>query len=154
MPQIDYPIHGIALSVQDIALKMLYSSYNLGRLVNNQQRYEETQERYTMYDMFTDVRQAICTELFSTQSVNSFRRQLQLLHLNMIVAIYLSNPASYPFAARTLAANDLDVLEQAAKRSARSSSIDGMTRAHLKEVLRQISAAKGAKRDFATFRKQ
>jgi hypothetical protein len=146
--QIDYPFHAYALSVQNGALSMLYSPYILGRLVDNQERYQQGQERYTMYDMFTDVRRAIWPEVATPQNVNDFRRQLQLLHLQKIISIYLGTPSAYPFDALTLAANDLDVLETAAKKALESSSIDGMTRAHFKEVLRQIAAAKGAKRDF------
>jgi hypothetical protein len=149
MPQIDYPIHAYALNVQNSALYMLYSPYILGRLVNNQERYAEGQERYTIYDMFTDVRRAIWSEVVGPKNVNSFRRQLQLLHLNKIIGIYLSSSYAYPFDARILAANDLDILEDAVKKALKSSAINGMTRAHFKEVLRQIAAAKGAKRSFA-----
>ncbi len=148
--QIDYPLHARVLSVHNLALRMLYSPYVLGRLINNQERYKEGQERYTMYDMFMDVRRAIWSEIVTPENVNSFRRQLQLLHLNKVIAIYLSNPSSYPSDARTLASNDLDILEGAIKKAVSSSAIDGMTRAHFKEVLRQVSAAKGAKREFAT----
>jgi len=154
MAQIDYPIHARVLSVQNIALNMLYSPYVLGRLVNNQERYEEGQERYTMYDMFTDVRRAIWSEVVAPENVNSFRRQLQLLHLNRIIGIYLSSSPSYPCDARTLAANDLDILEGTIKKAVNSSAINGMIRAHFKEVLRQISAAKGAKRDFTVVGKE
>jgi hypothetical protein len=133
---------------------MLYSTYVLNRLVNNQERYKADQERYAMYNMFTDVRRAIWSEVVAPENVNSFRRQLQLLHLKRIVDIYLSDSYSYPSDARTLAANDLDVLESGVKETVASSAIDGMTRAHFKEVLRQISAAKGAKRDFTVIKKK
>jgi hypothetical protein len=152
--QVDYPLHAYVLGAQNIALRMLYSTYVLNRLVNNQERYKVGQERYTMYNMFTDVRRAIWSEIVAPENVNSFRRQLQLLHLKRIVDIYLSDSFSYPSDARTLAANDLDILEEAVKRAVGSSAIDGMTRAHFKEVLRQISAAKGAKRDFTVVEKK
>ncbi len=146
--QVDFPIHAAALGAQDLALGMLYSPHILNRLVDNQERYENGQERYTIYDMFTDVRRAIWTEIIAPENVNSFRRQLQLHHLKKIIGIYLSSSYGYPFDARTLAANDLDIVEEAAQKAAKSPAIDGMTRAHFKEVLRQISAAKGAKHDF------
>jgi len=154
MAQIDFPLHAAVLGVQNLALSMLYSYHILNRLVDNQERYEDGQERYTIYDMFTDVRRAIWSEIVAPENVNSFRRQLQLRHLNRIIEIYLSSSYKYPFDARTLAANDLDVLESAVKKAVASSAIDGMTRAHFKEVLRQISAAKGAKRDFTVVGKK
>jgi hypothetical protein len=101
-----------------------------------------------MYDMFNDTRKSIWSELSGPSNINSFRRGLQLAHLQRLVNIYLSMPAMYPPDARTLAANDLDILEDAAGKAVHSGSIDGMTQAHLKEVLRQISAAKKAQREY------
>ncbi len=153
LPQIDYPLHRYVLSVQQTTLNMLYSTYILGRLITNVERYHEGEEIYTLDDMFNDVRKAIWSELTANENINSFRRQLQMVHLERIINIYLSSPSSYPFDARSLAANDLDIIENAAKKAMKSSSINGMTRAHLKEVLRQIAAAKSAKRSFAADRR-
>lgn len=145
---IDYPIHERVLSVQRIALSNLYNPVMLGRMRNNLERYNTAEDVYTMYDMFTEVRRAIWGEITGPANINSYRRQLQLAHLQQIIDIYLSPEAQYPNDARTLAANDLDVLEGAASRAVGSSAINGMTRAHLKEVLRQIKAAKDADREF------
>ena len=136
--------------VQEGALSRLYAPVLLQRLVNNEARYADGAERYTMYDMFTDVRRAIWSEIVKPESVNSFRRQLQLGHLQRIVNIYLSAPAKYPGDARTLAANDLVILEDAAKKALRSGAIDNMTQAHFREVIRQIEAARSAKKEYST----
>ncbi len=146
---IEYPWHQNILNVQQAALANLYSAMTVGRLLNNVDRYENPADAYTMYDLFTDVRRSIWGEIVAPENVNSQRRQLQLAHLNWIAAIYLTSPAVYPTDALTLAANDLDILEQAAKKAVASQKIDEMTRAHYKEVIRQIEAAKGAKRNFA-----
>jgi hypothetical protein len=114
-------------------------------------KLEPGDEKYTMYDLFTDARKAIWSELSGPSNINSFRRQLQLVHLQRLINIYLSAPTNYPSDARTLAASDLDTIEEAARRGAGASSIDGMTQAHLKEVLRQIASAKKAQRDYTTF---
>lgn len=149
VPQVDYPIHTMALGMQNLVLTRLYSPYVLGRLLNNLERYEAGAERYTMYDMFTDVRSAIWSELFNVANVNSYRRQLQLSHLNRLSGIYLSTTALFPHDALTLAGNELDVIYDAAEDAVKSSSINSMTRAHYKEVLRQIDAARGAKRNYS-----
>ena len=104
-----------------------------------------------MYDLFTEVRRAIWSEIFIPENVNSLRRQLQLYHLRRITAIYLSNASVYPADALTLAANDLDILENAAKSAVNSYAIDNMTRAHFKEVIRQINAARSAERNYVGF---
>ena len=104
-----------------------------------------------MHNMFRDVRQAIWGEITGPSNVNSHRRQLQLAHLTRIVRIYLSGSFMYPSDARTLAANDLDILESAAKRAVNSTAINDMSKAHFKEVLRQIEAAKNSEREYSKF---
>ncbi|MBI5265779.1 MAG: zinc-dependent metalloprotease [candidate division Zixibacteria bacterium] len=148
---IDYPFHQMVLSMQNSALAKLYHPATLGRLTNNLARVKAGDDKYTMYDMFTDARKAIWGELNGPANINSYRRQLQLAHLQRIITLYLSAPMIYPADARTLASNDLDVIEEAAGRASRSGAIDGMTQAHLKEVLRQIAAAKKAQRSYSQF---
>jgi len=143
---VDFPLHQIALNLQNTALANLYSNYVLMRLLNGQERIEDGRPRYTMYDMFTDVRRAIWGEMIEPGNVNSFRRQLQLAHLGRLSHIYVSATSVYPADARTLAANDLEILENAAQRAVQSTRIDEMSRAHYKEVLRQIQATKEARR--------
>ncbi len=142
--QVDYPLHQRVLAFQTMALGRLYGPAVIGRLLNNVERFADGEDKYTMFDMFTEVRRAIWSEIVAPENVNSFRRQLQLAHLNRIIGIYLSLPSQYPADARTLAANDLDILGAAAKRAAGMSSLDEMSRAHYKEVVRQIDAAKNA----------
>ncbi len=136
------------LYVQQTALSRLYSPELIGRLLNNLERVNPGEDVYTMYDMFTDVRRAIWSEMTGPSNVNSYRRQLQMAHLNHIMNIYLGPTVMYPMDARTLAANDLDILEQAARSAVQSSRIDDMSRAHFKEVLRQIASTKDARRDY------
>nr|HPI32265.1 zinc-dependent metalloprotease [candidate division Zixibacteria bacterium] len=147
--QIDYPLHEIWLGMQNAVLSRLYDPLTLGRLRNNLARVAPAADRYTMYDMFSDVRGSIWSELAQAQTINSFRRQLQLLHLQRLIQIYLSDAAAFPSDARTLAANDLDLIGTAAARAAASGKLDGMSLAHCKEVVRQIDAAKGAMRQYS-----
>ncbi len=148
---LDYPWHQQVMSVQNYAIYILYSPQSIGRLLNNLERYGENDERYTMYDMFTDTRRAIWGEASGPANVNSYRRQLQLAHLNKIIDIYLSGSWAYPSDARTLAANDLDILEEASRTASTSAAINEMSRAHFKEVLRQIRAAKNSEREYYKF---
>ncbi|MCH9025337.1 MAG: hypothetical protein IH931_08390, partial [candidate division Zixibacteria bacterium] len=48
-------------------------------------------------------------------------------------------------------ANDLDVLESAAKKAVNSAAINDMSKAHFKEVLRQIKAAKNSEKEYSKF---
>ena len=146
-----YPWHQYVMSVQNATVYTLYSPQTIGRLLNNVGRYKANEEAYTMYDLFTDTRRAIWGEISAPASVNSYRRQLQLAHLNKIIDVYLSGVVLYPSDARTLAANDLDILEDAAKTASTSSTINDMSRAHYKEVLRQIRSAKNSEREYEKF---
>ena len=139
------------MSIQNTALNILYNPRTLGRLVNNLDRYKKGEERYTMHDMFRDTRRAIWGEITGPSNVNSHRRQLQLAHLTRIARIYLSGSFMYPADARTLVANDLDILESAAKKAANSAAINDMSKAHFKEVLRQIKAAKNSEKEYSKF---
>jgi len=146
--QVDYPLHQAVLNTQQVALSRLYSPDVLGRLLNNVERFGPNDPTYTMYDMFTDVRRAIWSEIVQPENVNSFRRQLQLAHLQTIITIFLGPSSRYPADARSLAGNDLNILEAAARKAINNTVIDDMTVAHFKEVIRQIEAAKNAQRSF------
>jgi len=148
--QLDYPIHQQALRVQTAAIDRLYGPFIIGRLLNNAVKYASGEDRYLMVDMFADMRKGIWAEALSPKSVNSFRRQLQLAHLEKLIGVYLSAPATYPSDARTLAANDLNLLETACTRTAATPGVDAMSQAHFKEVVRQIQAAQGAQREYGS----
>ena len=147
---IAYPYHQQVLNVQNYALNYLYSPVTLARVVDNSDRWADGDEQYNIYEVFTDIRRAIWAEIVNPDNVTSLRRQLQIRHLSWITGIYLSHPAQFPTDARTLAANDLDILEAAAKKAIGASGINDMSRAHYKEVLRQIDAAKTAEREYTS----
>ncbi|MDD5426483.1 MAG: zinc-dependent metalloprotease [candidate division Zixibacteria bacterium] len=146
--QLDYPIHQMVLNIQTTALNKLYDPYTLGRLLNNLVRLNKDDKRYTMYDLFRDTRQALWSEMMELAEVNSFRRQLQLAHLNILTNIFLSSPGRYPADALTLAANDLEILYEGTLKAAKASSLDPMSRAHFSEVKRQIESARNAQKSF------
>lgn len=144
--QVDYPIHQRVLTYQQRALANLYSPYVLGRLLNNLDRYPAGAEKYTMQDMFSELRDGIWTELNNTGNVNSFRRQLQIAHLDRLIRIYMGTTGQYPADAIALAGADLDNIEAKAERAATASGLNAITRAHFAEVARQISSAKESRR--------
>lgn len=145
---VDYPIHQRVLGIQMTAINRLYSSDVIGRLLNNVQRFGPDEDPYTMHEMFTEVRRSIWGEIVAPEDVNSFRRQLQLAHLNKVIDIFLSPASKYPADARTLAANDLDILKDAARKAVASGRLDQMSHAHFKQVIRRIEAAESASLEF------
>ncbi|MCD6250001.1 MAG: zinc-dependent metalloprotease [candidate division Zixibacteria bacterium] len=145
---IAYQWHERVLNIQRRAVNTLYIPRTLARLLNNLSRVPDDQPKYTMHDLFTEVRRSIWSEIVAPNNVSSLRRQLQMFHLRRIIYIYLSNASVYPSDALTLAANDLEILKNAAQNAIRSKAINEMTRAHFKEVLRQINAALSADRNY------
>jgi hypothetical protein len=148
---IAYQWHERVLNVQSAAINNLYNPLTLQRLLNNLARVPDGMPKYTMLDLFTDVRRSIWSEITAPSNVNSYRRQLQMYHLRRIIGIYLSSASMYPSDALTLAANDLDILDRAARNAVNSSAIDEMSKAHYREVVRQIEAARSARRQFFGF---
>lgn len=148
-PRVDYPVHDKVLSYQANALARLLSPYVLDRLLDNSVRTPAGEEKYTMVDLFNDLRGSVWGEIDGPQNVNSFRRQLQITHLRYLIVIYLNDSHIFPYDARALAANDLDRLERKAKAAVNAGTLNTITAAHFKEVLRQIEAAKGAKRSYS-----
>ena len=149
-PTIDFQIHSAALNIQRNTLNKLFGTYTLGRLHNNLQRVADNADKYTMLEMFGDVRRSIWYEVINPRNINSYKRQLQLAHLQKISELFLTSSDSYPADALTLAGNDLDIIESVTKKALNNSSnLNEMTKAHLKEVLRQIDATKGSKRTYS-----
>ena len=149
--QVDYPIHQAALQIQQTALFRLYSPYVLGRLMNMSEHVDEGADYYSMYEMFTDTREAIWGEAVSVRSVNTYRRQLQIAHLGHLERIYLSGPNWFPMDARTLAANDIEIIESACENAVGDRGLDEMSRAHFREVLRRIQAIKDARMEYSKY---
>ncbi len=140
---LDYPFHQQVLARQQMALSQLMSSFTLGRMVNNVVRYDDPANAYTLLEMFEDLRSAVWSEALNRQPVNSLRRQLQLAHLDRLINVYLNLSSSLPADVKTVTANELAVIKQAASRAAEA-SVGNMSTIHYREVVRQIDAAQRA----------
>jgi hypothetical protein len=139
--RVDYPIHGIIQLVQASSLFRLYDPLVLQRLQDNEIRFEKGETPFTMAEMFQDVRQAIWAELPNMQDINSFRRELQRMHLYILTRILINEPSSLPHDAVTLARADLSEIKNQIDQKLGSSKVDVYTRAHLDETRAKIEAA-------------
>ncbi|MCD6163505.1 MAG: zinc-dependent metalloprotease [candidate division Zixibacteria bacterium] len=140
--RLDYPIHDRVFSCQKIAIDRLYNPIALSRLQDIVLHYEKGQEIYTMTDMFTDLRRAVWSpEIVSGKNINSFRRRLQRYHLDKAIGMVLQKQAGIPEDARTLARNDLKILQRAIAKAITVPTLDIITKAHLEESKARIDAA-------------
>jgi len=155
--RVDYPIHDRVFACQKEPIDRLFNPTTLQRLQDIELRYQPNQEKYTMADMFTDLRRAIWGEIVSLENINSFRRRLQRYHLDKDIAMVLDNLPGVPEDARTLARNDLKVLQGAIPKALGNINLDLVTKAHLEESKARIDAAlkAGIERSFGkTAKKQ
>ena len=141
MVRLDFPVHNAVLAMQVAPMVRMYHPIVLARLQDLELRYPQGQRPFTMEEMFGALRDAIWSELRGPSSINSFRRELQRVHLAILMHYVVSEGAGAPQDASTLARADLSRILRGITRALGGSAIDGMTRAHLDESRARIEAA-------------
>jgi len=143
--RIDYPLHKKVLEIQKRALSQMFATGVLARIEDLSMYYEAKEVPFTMVDLFTKVRQAIWSDI-NDEKIVSFRRNLQRLHLKMMVQMILQQSKNeFPEDARALARLTLHTLQQDIEIALNGSGhIDAFKQAHLMEVAAQIKSALNA----------
>ncbi len=139
--RLDFPVHNSVLAVQAAPLVRLYHPLVLSRLQDLQLHYAAGHSPFTMEELFSVVRDAIWSELASGRSINSFRRELQRVHLGILMHYVMSFGAGAPHDAATLARADMKLLLRGVNRALAGTAMDSMTRAHLDECKARMEAA-------------
>ncbi len=139
MFRLDYPIHGIVQLLQISALNRLYDPLILMRMQDNELRFEDD-DKFTMPELFSGVRESIWSEVSDGRNVNSFRRELQRMHLFMLDILLIRFPPAFPHDAVTLARADMVKIRTYIKAALEKGGLDTYTEAHLQESLARIDA--------------
>ena len=140
----DFDIHDWVLSVQSEPFYWIYDPVLLERVLNNEIRMPEGAEAFTLVELFDSVRDAVWSEIATGASIDSYRRNLQRAHLEMIIGIVLDPAYGTPEDAVTLARRDLVLIKNrigALLSGDAVSGLDPMTAAHLDECLSRINLA-------------
>ncbi len=135
---LDFDLHTYVLNAQQTPFYWLYDPMVLTRVINNERRMLDGEEPFTIVELFDTVRGSIWSELQTGTPIDSFRRNLQRVHLKMITSIVLSPANGTPEDAVALARRDLNILKQSIENNLSSGSafgLDIMTKAHLEECL-------------------
>jgi hypothetical protein len=140
----DYPIHGIVQVLQASALFRLYDPLILQRLQDNEIRFPKGEKPFTMAEMFESLRNSIWKEVADGTHINSFRRELQRMHLYILSRILIYEPTIVPHDAVTLARYDFETMKAQIEQRLAQNSGDLYSIAHLKEVQAKIDAALNA----------
>ena len=140
----DYPIHGIVQLLQASALFRLYDPLILQRLQDNEIRFPRGETPFTMAEMFEGLRSSIWQEVWEATNINSFRRELQRMHLFILSRILINEPSIVPHDAITLARYDLETLQAQIEQRLSQDTGDIYSIAHLREVQAKINAVLNA----------
>ncbi|MFQ5701507.1 MAG: zinc-dependent metalloprotease [Acidobacteriota bacterium] len=146
MARMEYPLHNVALAIQDNVLDALLNPVKLDRLVDLQMQFAPDDEPFTLAEMFDGLQHAIWAEVYrgATPRINSFRRGLQRAHLNRVIRLLLAPPRGTPDDATMMARANLSDLRERIDRMLQGKTVDLATRAHLDETRARIDAALSA----------
>lgn len=139
MQRRDLPIHDIVLQNQLMPLAWVYDPLTLRRLADSAKLLSAGTEPFTIGELFGAVRGAIWQEAFAQAPADSYRRNLQRLHLELVSMLYLYGGGWYPEDALTLARLDLITLRDALQKAAANAQLEGLSRAHYQESLERVN---------------
>ena len=158
--RLDFPWHDAVLGIQKLALNQLLSPVTLGRIQDNELRFEPKEKPFRMADLFAGLDGAIWSELTQgKREIPSLRRNLQREYVKRLVRMTLredargGRPAGWNFNApppmpplpedaTTLARASLTRLQGQIRRALLlKTPMDATTRAHLEETRSRIAAA-------------
>ena len=146
MDRIDYPIHTVIKRIQSGALYSIFHPRRILRIQDNELRVPD-QNKFTVIELFSTVSNMIWEELDSLDNINSYRRELQKSHINLLRVIALDsyNQTSFPSDAKTAAKANLRNILQKIYSNLSNEQLDYYTKIHLEssaEDIEDIFAAK------------
>jgi hypothetical protein len=143
MGRIDYPLHEIALSVQQGLLYQLTHPFRFAKISDSEAKFG-ADNVLTVPEVMDALTGAVWSEVWSgsARNVPTMRRNLQRLYIDHMTAILTHPPARMPADARSITRLQLRELQGRIERALGSGArLDSYTRAHLTEVHERIGAA-------------
>lgn len=144
MSRIDFPVHNMVMFIQSRVLFSLYAPLRMHRMLDNELKFRLQKDKYTLAEMFETMRSEIWNEVEKRENVNSYRRELQRLHLKMLIHMAIKANNNFPRDAISLARADLEYLQKRIARLTKLQTLDSYTKAHMAENLSKIEAALSA----------
>ncbi len=148
--RVDFNIHDFVIASQYRCMFTLMNPFTIGRIHDNQVKFNEDQEVYTLAEHITDLSDSIWSELDDKDRtgtnakpyVNSFRRNLQREHLNLLMELILTEPGGMvPADANAIARLTAGKLSSKIGKTLKGSKLDVATEAHLTDVKTRIDKA-------------
>src|SRR5207248_1448380 len=128
----------------------IMNPFTINRVYENQIRMADGEKTYTLAEHMTSVTDAIWNEMEDASGrytddkplVDSFRRNLQRRHLEMMLNFVVEKPGTtVPADCNAIARMQLSDLSEKIGKLTKSGSIDTASLAHLKDVKKQIDRA-------------
>jgi len=150
----DFNIHEFIARSQNRCLFYLMNPFTIRRIHDNQVKFGEDEEIYTLAEHITSITDAIWSELDEPNRegtkrapfINGFRRNLQRRQVAMILNMILSSPgATVPADANAIARYSVTRLSKKMAKVLKNADLDLTTRAHLTDVKKRIDKALEAK---------
>ena len=141
LDRIDYPIHTVVKKIQGVALYSIFHPRRILRIQDNELRYLN-EDQFTMVELFNTVNRYLWEELSTASNINSYRRELQKTHINLLRTIVLDiyNYTGFPNDAKTLARSNLKNTLKNIYQTLSNTSLDEYTRVHLESCAEDIES--------------
>ena len=139
MDQLDYPIHKTIKNLQTRTLNNIYRLDVISRIHNNELRFNSDQEIFTLFEMFDSMNNIIWIELKNQDSVNSFRRELQNHHIDLMINMFKNK--KYPIDAQNLALESIQTVYSTIENQNIEKVYDNYTKLHLLNMKSKIKLA-------------
>ena len=139
MKQLDYPIHQTIKNLQTRTINNLYSLDIITRVHNNELRFNTNQEVFTLFEMFDSMNNIIWLELNNQDSINSFRRELQSHHIDLMINMFQNK--KFPIDAQNLALESIQTIYDIINKQDVDKLYDNYTKLHLLNMKSKIEMA-------------
>ena len=139
MEQLDYPIHNTIKNLQTRTLNNLYSLDVISRVHDNELRFNSSQVIFTLFEMFDNLNNIIWSELKNQDSINSFRRELQNHHINLMIQMFQNK--KFPIDAQNLALESIQTIYSVINNQDINQIYDNYTQLHLTNMKSKIKMA-------------
>lgn len=146
----DFNIHDFVASAQYRCLRMLMNPFTIGRIHDNEVKFGDDEDIYTLGEHITVITDAIWSELDESGRegtkqkpfINSFRRNLQRNHLDILMDMVLDEPGGIiPADANAIARLRVAKLSKKIGKALKNAELDVASEAHLSDVKSRIDKA-------------
>ncbi len=140
MSRIDFPIHDYIRWVQSGAIYRLHHPRIFARVRDNELKFPKGESVYTLSEHFQKITTSLWSELEQNKTINSFRRDLQKSHVEVLSIILLNEKNYFHSDAVALARASLRSLHSDIKEALETGYFDDYTQAHLSESANKIQS--------------